>query len=61
MRTAALSHPSSHLPLAPRDLVPSEMGDEEDAQTRLHNDFRDEDGDGMDDRVVPRPSEEGRY
>ncbi|KAH8083073.1 phospholipid metabolism-related protein [Filobasidium floriforme] len=56
----ALSHPSSHLPLAPRDLLPSEMGDgdEEDQQDRIGREFRDEDGDGMDDRVVPRPSEE---
>lgn len=33
-------------------------GDEEDQQGRIGREFRDEDGDGMDDRVVPRPSEE---
>lgn len=58
-----LSHASSHLPLAPRDLLPSEAGDEEDQILRLDTDFRDDESHvngvaGEDDRVVPRESEE---
>lgn len=43
---APLSHPSCHLPLAPRDLLPSEADDAdiENQVARIQNDFHDEDG-----------------